>query len=96
MSSTTSEETALNETAHDVQILFPSWIYVTCDNWWYDIVSFAFWQESSSRWQLALSFCKLTNKTGASWFSNWAVLFALQYEPMTGAKHTEHVGVEPS
>ena len=36
-----------------------------------------FWQESSNRWQLALSLCKLTNITGASWFSIWVVLFAL-------------------
>ena len=42
MSSTTSEETALNETAHDVQILFSNCIYVTFDNLWYDIVSFGF------------------------------------------------------
>ena len=58
MSSTTSEETALNETAHDVQILFSNCIYVTFDNLWYDIVSFGYWQESSNRWQLALSLCK--------------------------------------
>ena len=42
MSSATSEETALNEAAHDVQILFPNWLYVTYDNIWYDIVSFGF------------------------------------------------------